>query len=293
MLRDMSEQLGFDDMPKPLRAVTPAKIDSFDSCPRKFRYTYIDRPPPPRGAPWAHVGIGSAVHNALKALWDVPLGRRTPPVAAQQLRNLWPTAGFRDQAQRERSLRVVSGWLASYVETMDVTEQPRGVERTVGAPYGDLSISGRVDRVDEINGPDGPELVVVDYKTGRAVPTDDDARSSMQLALYAVAARRTFRTPCRRVELHHIPSGTIAAAEYSDETLHRQLRRAAYTADDIQTAQEQLAAGHDPDAAYPARPGPACGHCDFRQHCAEGQAAAPARDPWFAVPEGAGDEANR
>ncbi len=283
---DIAEQLGFEQMPKPLRAVTPAKVDSFDSCPRKFRYTYIDRPPPPRGAPWAHTGIGSAVHNALKALWDLPGDGRGPDAAVRELRRLWPTVGFRDQPQRERSLEIVSGWLAAYVETMDLADQPRGIERTVGAPYGDLSISGRVDRVDEISGPDGPELVVIDYKTGRAVPTEDDARSSMQLALYAVAARRTFRTPCHRVELHHIPSGVIAAAEYTDETLHRQLRRVAYTADDIDTAKEQLAAGVPADEAYPARPGPACGHCDFRASCPEGRAAAPARDPWFAVPEG-------
>lgn len=281
----MAEQLGLEQMPKPLRAVTPAKVDSFDSCPRKFRYTYIDRPPPPRGAPWAHTGIGSAVHNALKALWDLPIERRNSAAAVSELRAQWPAVGFRDPQQRSRARDIVGGWLASYVETMDLRDQPRGIERTVGAPYGDLSISGRVDRIDEILGPDGPELVVVDYKTGRAVPTEDDARSSMQLALYAVAARRTFRTPCRRVELHHIPSGVIAAAEHTDETLHRQLRRVAYTADDIETAKERLLAGVPADEAYPARPGPACGHCDFRAACPEGRAAAPARDPWFAVPE--------
>ncbi len=57
----------------------------------------------------------------------------------------------------------------------------------------------------------GPgELVVVDYKTGRHVLTVDDARTSLALALYALAAERVMRRPCRRVELHHLPTGNGA-----------------------------------------------------------------------------------
>ena len=64
----------------------------------------------------------------------------------------------------------------------------------------------------------GP-LVVVDYKTGRRPLTTGDARASMPLALYALAAARVLRRPCRRVELHHLPTGEIHAWEHSDATL--------------------------------------------------------------------------
>jgi len=46
--------------------------------------------------------------------------------------------------------------------------------------------------------------VVVDYKTGRHLLTVDDARSSLALALYALAPGGAER-PCHRVELHHLP----------------------------------------------------------------------------------------
>lgn len=276
-----AEQLGFDEMPVPLRPVTPAKLDTFDSCPRKFRFTYIDRPAPSRGAPWAHTGIGSAVHAVLRAIWDTPRERRSVDAVLRDLRAMWPTAGFRDGEQSRRALQIMSDQLAQYVaEHVDFDAQPRGIERTVGAPHGDLAISGRIDRVDELA--DG-SLVVIDYKTGRAVPTDDEARASMQLAVYAVAVERTFRAPCARVELHHIPTGVIAAADISPQTRQRQMRRAADTADDIDRAKQQLAAGTAPDEAYPARVGTACGFCDFWAHCAEGRQI-PLRDPWFAVP---------
>ena len=275
------EQLGFDEMPKPLRPVTPAKLDTFDSCPRRFRYVYIDRPAPSRGAPWAHTGIGSAVHNALRAIWDVPPARRSVQAVVTELRGLWPASGFRDTEQSRRALGIMSEQVAAYVEEhVDFTGQPRGIERTVGAPYGDLAISGRIDRVDEL---DDGSLVVIDYKTGRAVPTEHEARASMQLAVYAVAVERTFRARCARVELHHIPSGVIAGAEITEQTRERQMRRAADTADDIDRAKERLAAGVDPNVAYPAQVGPACGHCDFWSHCAEGRQV-PLKDPWFAVP---------
>lgn len=282
-----SEQLGLEGMPKPLRQVTPAKLDGFDSCPRRFRHTYLDRPPPPRGAPWAHTGIGAAVHAALKMVWDTAPSRRSAQSVLTDLRAMWPAAGFRDRAQSQRALRIVSEQLERYVDDhLDLSRQPRGIERTVGARYGDLAISGRIDRVDEQE--DG-SLVVVDYKTGRSMPSEDEARSSMQLAVYAVAVERTFRARCARVELHHIPSGHIAAATITPQTTERQMRRAAATADDIDRAREAVATGTHPDEAYPARVSPSCGHCDFWAHCPEGRQV-PLKAPWFAVPAADADE---
>ena len=43
----------------------------------------------------------------------------------------------------------------------------------------------------------------------------------MPLALYALAAARMFRTVCRLVELHHLPTATVHAWEHSDEGIGR------------------------------------------------------------------------
>jgi RecB family exonuclease len=133
-----------------------------------------------------------------------------------------------------------------------------------------------VDRIDER----GEELVVVDYKTGRQELTEDDARGSQALALYALATRRTLRRDCRRVELHHLPTGRVAAFEHTDESLARHLARAESTADDIGAAVDTLASGADADDVFPPVPRPSCSWCDFRSHCPEGQAASPQLDSW-------------
>jgi RecB family exonuclease len=147
-----------------------------------------------------------------------------------------------------------------------------------------LAVSGRVDRIDDRGG----ELVIVDYKTGRSIPDRDTARGSLALALYALAAARTLRRPCRRVELHHLPSATVASFEHSDESLARHIERAQASADDIVAATDTLAAGAASDDVFPPAPSPSCGWCDFRRHCPEGQLASPEQSSWAALAEALG-----
>ncbi len=268
-----------DDMPRRLFVCTPSRLTSFVDCPRRYRMTYLDRPILPKGPPWAHTSFGISVHNALKAWWDEPLARRTPARAAHLVERCWVGEGWRDDRQAARYRARAVEMTGRYVEHLDPAQVPRAVERQVAARTGQLGLSGRVDRLDERDG----ELVVVDYKTGRRPLDADDARTSLPLALYAYAAERTFRQRCRRVELHHLPTGEVIAAEHDETSLTRQVRRAESIAEDAVGAGDALAAGAHPDQAFPPRPGRLCSWCDFRRHCPEGQAAAPDRRPWDAI----------
>lgn len=273
------EQLGFDfgtAAPRRLVRVTPAKLSTWTSCPRRFRMTYLDRPSPPRGGAWAHNTLGAVVHNALKALFDLPPDRRTPDQAVALLNRQWKSEGFRDVDQADEYRTRAQGWVHDYVSSLDVDFEPLGVERWVSSPTERIVAEGRVDRIDYRDG----ELVIVDYKTGRHVLTSDDARGSQALALYALAARRTLRKPCRKVELHHLPSGSVAVWEHTEESLARHVRRAEEAADEIDLATETLKAGGDQEVLFPPVTGRQCQWCDFRRSCPEGQEAAPALDPW-------------
>ena len=44
------EQLGFEGMPERLFVCTPSKLTTYEDCPRRYRYAYVDRPTPPKGA---------------------------------------------------------------------------------------------------------------------------------------------------------------------------------------------------------------------------------------------------
>ncbi|TDB95066.1 recombinase RecB, partial [Micromonospora fluostatini] len=127
-----------------------------------------------------------------------------------------------------------------------------------------------------------PELAIVDYKTGRTGLDADDARGSQALALYAYAAQRVFRRPCHRVELHHLPTGTVAGHDHTPESLARQVARAEDTARDIMAAERAVADGSDPDDAFPTTPSQRCGWCDYRRSCPAGSQVA-GREPWAAM----------
>jgi RecB family exonuclease len=276
------EQLGFSGMPRRLFMCTPSRLNSWVDCPRRYRLTYLDRPRPKSGPPWAHTSLGASVHSALAGWWRLPRPRRTVAEAGVLLEAAWSVLGFRDAARADGWLPRAREMVQRYVATLDADREPLGVERTFAARTDRLALSGRVDRLDDREG----ELVVVDYKTGRRPPTPDDVRGSLALALYAIAAAATMRRRCHRVELHHLPTGEVQVFEHTDESLRRQLNRAEQIADDAVSAEaaRAVAAAGSADP-FPARPGSQCGWCDLRAHCPEGSSATPARAPWAALGE--------
>ncbi|GAA2602850.1 PD-(D/E)XK nuclease family protein [Actinomadura fulvescens] len=292
-----AEQLGFEGMPRRLYTCTPSRLNTWLDCPRRYRMTYLDRPAPPKGPPWAHNSVGASVHNALAAWWRLPEGERTPEMAGTLLVRGWLTDGFRDPAQaaewRERAREMAERYAAG----LDPADEPIGVERTVATRTDRIAVSGRIDRLDVR----GSELVVVDYKTGRHILTSDDARGSLALAIYAVAASRVLRRPCHRVELHHLPTGDVVVWEHTEESLQRHIRRAEQIAAEAAAADEAyktrlsqvprprpgdgVPVDHAPyDEVFPPRPGNLCGWCDYARHCPEGQKAAPRKESWAALP---------
>ncbi len=279
----MEQQLGFEGMPRRLYPCTPTRLGTWLDCPRRYQMAYLERPAPPKGPPWAHNSLGASVHNALAGWWRLPRRERTVSAAGDLLDKGWIGDGFADDAQSRMHRQRCRQMVEDYVATLDPAVEPAGVERTVATRTDLIAVSGRIDRLDDRRavGNQPGELVVVDYKTGRYAPTVDDARSSLALAIYAVAAGRVLRRPCRRVELHHVPSGDVLAWAHTEDSLARQLRRAEDIASECAAADERYKGTPDASAdVFPPRPGPGCGWCDYRARCPEGMAAAGARRPW-------------
>lgn len=316
-------------MPRRLYPCTPSRLRAWLDCPRRYRMTYLDRPAPPKGPPWAHNSLGASVHNALAGWWRLHREERTPEAAGSLLARGWLTDGYADDAQCAEYLRRARPMVEDYVAGLDPDREPAGVERTVATKTELITVSGRIDRLDDrpagdsrlradlaaadLQPADGfrtdgdvrtdgdsrtdrdaglavprprpaeRELVVVDYKTGRTPLTVDDARSSMALALYALAAGRVLRRPCHAVELHHLPTRRVLRWDHTDASLARQLSRAEDIAAECGAADERYRA--DPEAGrgdevFPPAAGSWCGWCDFRGQCPEGQAAGVTRRPW-------------
>jgi RecB family exonuclease len=270
-------------MPQRLYTCTPTRLSTWLDCPRRYRMTYLDRPPPQKGPPWAHNSLGASVHAALAAWWRLPFSQRRVEEAGDLLERGWIDLGF---ASREQSLayrdraRVM---VEQYVRKLDPAAEPLGVERTVATRTDRIAVSGRIDRLDERPADDGTELVVVDYKTGRHLLTVDDARASLPMAIYALAAQRVLRRTCHRVELHHLPTGAVLAWEHTEQTLARQLGRAEDIAAECAAADGRYRVGlteAQADQVFQPRTGSWCGWCDYIRNCPEGSAVTEPRQPW-------------
>jgi putative RecB family exonuclease len=277
-------QPAFEGMPQRLYPAAPSRLTTYLDCPRRYRLGYLDRPTPSRGAPWAHHSVGAAVHTTLARWWDLPRDRRTPEGGGDLLARCWLPAGFRDDTQltavRGRARRQVERYLAG----VDPDDRPLAVERTVGLTTEHAYLWGRVDRVDDRA---GLGLVVVDYKTGRSVPSVDDARTSLALAVYAAGTARELHRPCTRVELHHLPTGAVVAWDHTQASLSALLELADSVAGQLGMLDERHSGGlstTEADEAFPARVESRCGWCEVRSACPPGRVVPP-RAPWAGVVE--------
>lgn len=277
----MTEQTTFAGMPTPLYAASPSRLLAWLDCPRRYRMQYLDRPRPEARAQRAHTSVGLATHNVLRDFWDLPPERRTPAGVAELVRESWIDVGFRDPEQSMAWRMRVREAVVEYLRRIDRDRQPVGLERSVSLKAGGVAITGRVDRLDDRDG----ELVVVDYKTGRQVPTDADARTSLPLALYAAAVSRMFRRPCVRVELHHVPTGRVAAHEHTQESLDRKIAEADSIAADLRRVDAEFRDLGVESSSFGARPSALCSWCDFRAHCPEGQQMGPEKSDWAGLDE--------
>ena len=271
-----------------LYPISPSKLSTWLDCPRRFFLQYVERQRV--SGSWAHLSMGNAIHNALRDWFDEPAAPRTRERAESLVRAHWTQAGFRDAEQSGQWQSAAAAMVWAYLSGLDPAFAPHSVERSLGAIAPGIALNGRIDRLDG-GGGDPESLVVVDYKTGKRILTSDDARGSFALAIYAVCVERSLRRPCTRVELHHIPSGVVAAHVYEPSTLQRQIDRVVQIAGEMAQTEEDQRAGADLSEVFPPRPSPLCGWCDVRDWCPEGAASAPKKDPWSGLPV-AEDEAS-
>jgi RecB family exonuclease len=185
-----------------------SRIDTYRTCPRRFRFRYVDRLPT---LPSPHLSFGTSIHAALEAFHD----RKLPDPPSEEellgfLFDAWDTRGFEDLPRDEQ--------VAHYRHAQQVLRRyharQRDADRTTAAteawfevPFAyEAVVVGSIDRVDV--DADG-DLHVVDYKTNRRARPRSEVAASLQLALYALACRQLFGALPRTVALDFVVPGLV------------------------------------------------------------------------------------
>jgi putative RecB family exonuclease len=246
----------------PPRTLSPSKVSAFTDCALAFRFSVIDRLPEPP-SPWSTKG--TLVHAALERLFLLDPDDRTVDAALIALDDAFSVlrsdpeytdlhlspeeeAAFLDDGRR---------LARNYFRLEDPTAvRPIGVELMLDADVGGAKVRGIIDRL-ELD--DDGELVVTDYKTGKA-PAERYERGRLDgVQLYSLLCERNFGRRPARVRLLYLGDPLEISTIPSDQSTKAAERKVGA----IWTAVERACARDD----FRPRPSRLCEYCAFRMYC--------------------------
>ena len=237
-----------------------SELETYVDCPERYRLRHVVGLP---SAPHHALTYGSAMHQAVAAFH---LARKRGKILAESeleavFRGAWSPEGFlsreHEDARFATGLEALKRFRASSLAS---TDQVVAVERPFTFQLDDLSIRGRMDRIDHT--PAG--AVVVDYKSSEVTDqakADEKARNSLQLQVYAMAHEAETGEPPVEVQLHFLDTGVVGSAEPDPARLSKARLKLRAAAQGIRQNE------------FAAKPGAVtCGYCPFRRICASSAA---------------------
>jgi putative RecB family exonuclease len=244
--------------------LSPSSASTFEQCPRRWKYKYVDRLPDPSGRAAL---VGGFAHRVLELLCELPAPHRTRDQAKALARSCWPEVeadpdyqalGLDDEGAREFRW---AGWLA--ITGLWALEDPAtvevlGTERSVQTTLDGVPFLGIVDRVDAF----GDEVVVTDYKSGTLPSVRFQEDKVAQVLLYAAAIETLDGRRPDRARLLYLGQQVIDIP-VTDDSLGPALAGLGATWRSVGDA-----CATD---AFESRPGVLCGWCPFVDRCQEGR----------------------
>lgn len=251
-------------MPLPLpSSLSPSKVSSFTDCALAFRFSTIDRLPEPPSAP---ASKGTLVHRALERLfWHIPPAARTEEAGLVQLALAWAElaahpefTGLGLDAEAEAELLDDAATLVRNYFTLEDPTRVRaiGVELRLEAQLGSLQLRGVIDRLDlDSEG----ELVVTDFKTGKAPDQAHESRRLIGVQFYAWLCEHVLGRRPARVQLLHLREPLAIVSIPTPQSVRGMEGRTSA----VWAAVERACANED----FRPRPSKLCDYCSFKSYC--------------------------
>ncbi|HEX2039340.1 MAG TPA: PD-(D/E)XK nuclease family protein [Acidimicrobiales bacterium] len=244
-------------------ALSPSKVASFKDCALAFRFSAIDRLPEPP-SPWA--AKGTLVHRALELLfWEVPAGARTLEAGLAAFERAWGECRvdpeYTELALGDEEAEAFRADAEALVRAYFELEDPDrvrviGTELRLEAEVGGLRLRGIIDRL-ELD--DDGELVVTDYKTGRAPGERHEHGRLGGVQFYAFLCEQVLGRRPARVQLLHLREPVAIVSMPTEQSLRGLRTRAAA----VWSAIERACISDD----FRPKPGPLCSFCAFKAYC--------------------------
>ena len=205
-----------------IKNLSPSRASQFKTCPKQFKFANIDKIKEPTTEVQAK---GSTVHQALEDLFDLPPEERNTEKLHNLFREAWTKVRGNDEhhnlfssveEEREWGLDGLK-LLNNYMSIEDPTSfEPLERERWVRGSIEDLNLRGILDRMDRNN---KGELVIVDYKSGKAPLAKYKEPRFFALKLYALLIQKELGEMPSELKLIYLKNSTIHTLKVSQESL--------------------------------------------------------------------------
>ncbi|HWQ03381.1 MAG TPA: ATP-dependent DNA helicase [Candidatus Nitrosotenuis sp.] len=237
--------------PMPLQ-LSASSVESYSNCPQRYLFEAMWGV---RGGPRASATFGSVMHLTIREMVKQMSQRRALPFDEVQAiyEREWRSAGFEDDFQEaEYKKEGLEQLRAFHATCAQLSADVLGQEKYFELPLeNNIVLTGRMDQVNRV-APGAAEIV--DYKTGRP-KAERDAKNSLQLSIYALAARDLLELDPVRLTFYNLMNNAAVSASRDAKQLDKAL-------DKVREAAAAIRAGE-----FPAEPGFQCRHCDFQPIC--------------------------
>lgn len=248
------------------RTFSPSSLSCFEKCPKQYWFRYVERVPVESEGIEAFVG--KRVHEILERLYQFVGEGRVPSLerVLHRYHQNWEARFDPERIRIVRSDTEVESYRrmgARCLENYYRRHYPFDADETLGLERpirfhldaeGRYALRGVIDRIAQAR--DGT-LEIVDFKTGRRVPSQEEADRDPQLGLYELGLRAGWREerPVRLV-WHYVLSNRVRVSSRSPEQ-REALREKTIRRIDRIRAEER----------FEPRPSALCGWCEFRERC--------------------------
>jgi DNA helicase-2/ATP-dependent DNA helicase PcrA len=230
--------------------LSASDIETYRSCPLKYKFARVFRIP---SEPTLNQRFGILVHQVLERFHAGETATRSLPEMLGLLDAGWRRGGFGESEEEKQLYGKAQHALIRYHERFQGEEaEPVWFEKSFSFNLGPHVLRGRVDRVDRL--PDGG-YELIDYKTGRPKRAAD-LREDVQLALYSVAARESWRLEAAQQSYYYVLDDTKIPVDWTEDDRDWIQDTVLQVADGI------LGQGFEPTPSYSV-----CSWCDYRIAC--------------------------
>ncbi len=178
-----------------------SRIETYNSCPKKYKFRYIDRITPPKGEMSLNILVGNSVHKTLETVYrEYMKTRKLVSFEEMMVRysQIWDTymkenvVTIHISQDPEDFKKEGESILVSYYNKeieKEKMDQTIAVERSFFVILEDYKLKAVIDRIDYR---DENTFLIYDYKTTSHFPEKKNLEDDMQLPLYQMAIKQTY-----------------------------------------------------------------------------------------------------